>query len=55
MADFYGGDDSAVERVKLSARVRKGRGFGDSRDTERLQYDSIEDTGGPGPMRFVLN
>lgn len=40
-----------VERVKHSARVRKGRGFGDSRDVERLKYDSIEDTGGPGPMR----
>lgn len=49
----YAMDDSSVERVKLSARVRKGRGFGDNRDTERLQYESIEDTGGPGPMRFV--
>ena len=43
--------DDSVERVKLSARVKKGRGFEDSRDSERIQYESIEDTGGPGPMR----
>lgn len=42
-----------VERVKHSARVRKGRGFGDARDSERLNYESIEDSGGPGPMRLV--
>lgn len=50
----YHGDDSQVERVKAGARMRKGRGFAEhDRDDERLQYESIEDTGGQGPMRSI--
>ena len=44
--------DDTVEKVKSGAKVRKGRGFGDSdRDSEHIQYESVEDTGGPGAMR----
>ena len=50
----YHGDDSQVERVKAAARMRKGRGFTENdREDERLKYDSIEDTGGQGPMRSI--
>lgn len=45
--------DDSVEKVKSAARMRKGRGFGDQdRDYEKLQYESIESTEGPGPMRL---
>lgn len=45
--------DDSVEKVKSSAKVRKGRGFGDQdRDYEKFQYESIETTEGPGPMRL---
>ena len=47
--DFPMGDDS-VQRVKAGVRIRKGRGFGES-EHEKITYESIEDTGGPGPMR----
>lgn len=47
--DYQMGDDS-VRRVKAAVRVRKGRGFGDS-EQEKISYESMEDTGGPGPMR----
>ena len=44
--------DDTVKKVKSGAKVRKGRGFGDSdRDSEHIQYESVEDTGGPGAMR----
>ncbi len=40
------------ERVQMSSsKTRKGRGFDDNRSSEKIQYESIEDTGGPGPMR----
>ena len=44
-------DVDGVLRVKSQAKLKKGRGFGDDREAERLEYESIEDTGGPGPMR----
>ena len=44
--------DDTVEKVKSSVKVRKGRGFGDQdRDYDKLQYESIDTTEGPGPMR----
>lgn len=50
----YHGEDGDVERVKAGARMRKGRGFAEhDRDSERVQYESIEDTGGQGPMRSI--
>lgn len=52
MASYKPFDD--VDRVKAAARMRKGRGFGEQdRETEREGYDSIEDTGGQGPMRSI--
>lgn len=44
-------DVDGVQRVKSQAKVKKGRGFVDDRESERLEYDSIEDGSGPGPMR----
>jgi hypothetical protein len=46
-------DNSMVDKVKSSVRVRKGRGFGDQdRDYESLQYESIDTSDGPGAMRY---
>jgi RNA-binding protein 8A len=47
-------DNSMVDKVKSSVRVRKGRGFGDQdRDYESLQYESIDTSDGPGAMRSI--
>lgn len=47
--------EDPVEKIKSSARVRKGRGFGlqDREYEERLNYESIDSTEGPGPMRLA--
>ena len=54
MGEDYEMEDP-VEKIKSSARVRKGRGFGvqDREYEERLNYESIDSTEGPGPMRSV--
>ena len=46
-------DVDGLMRVKSQAKVKKGRGFVDDREAERLEYDSIDDNGGPGPMRSI--
>ena len=52
----YAMEDGSVEKVKSSAKMRKGRGFGDKdRDYEKLQYESIDSSEGPGPMRLITN
>ena len=52
----YRGEDGDVERLKAGARMKKGRGFGgfsDERDERVQSYESIDESGGQGPMRSV--